>query len=348
MPIWYNNHLGHRITSQGAFPLQAKVKPIQAFPLPKTVKGLQQFAGMMNFYHRFVSKAAHIMRPIYDALAGKPTNLEWTEELQHPFTATKEALGHVTMLAHPQAVAPTALTGDVSGPAVRAVLEQYLGSWKPLVCFIRKLRPPEQKYSAFDRELLAAYRAIRHFRYFLEGCSFTLYTDHNPLTFAIFKASDPWSPRQQRHLAYISEFTTDVRHIDGKSDCFVDTLSRAAISAMTSHIPDVDFNAMAAAQRADEGIASFRSIAITGLDLLHITLGIGRNTICCDVSTGRLRPLVPDTWQRIVFDAIHVLSRPAIRATKKLVADKFVLPGLNKQVGIWAKTCLRCQAAKVN
>ena len=66
-------YLGHRITSQGAFPLPAKVEAIQAFPQPTTVKGLQQFAGMVIFYHRFVPKAAYIMRPIYDALAGKPT-----------------------------------------------------------------------------------------------------------------------------------------------------------------------------------------------------------------------------------------------------------------------------------
>ena len=39
---------------------------------------------------------------------------------------------------------------------------------------------------------------------------------------------------------------------------------------------------------------------------------------------------------------------PSIRATKQLVAAKFVWPGLRKQVGIWAKTCLRCQAAKVH
>ena len=107
MPIWYNNHrlsgpLHHK---PGAFPLPTKVEAIQVFPQPTTVKGLQQFAGMMNVYHRFVPKAAHIMRPIYDALAGKPTNLEWTEDLQQAFTATKEPLllcSHTHKLMHQQ------------------------------------------------------------------------------------------------------------------------------------------------------------------------------------------------------------------------------------------------------
>ena len=43
------------------------------------------------------------------------------------------------------------------------------------------------------------------------------------MTFAISKISDPWSPRQQRHLAYVSEFTTDVRHIEGKANTVADT-----------------------------------------------------------------------------------------------------------------------------
>ena len=213
------DYLGHHITSQGAVPLPDKVDAIRKFTRPTTVKGLQQFAGMINFYQRFVPKAAHIMRPIYNALAGKPTALEWSSDIEQAFTNAKEALAHATLLVHPHTDATTALTVDASGEAVGAVLEQDLDSWRPVAFFSRELRPPEQKYSTFDRELLAAYLAIRHFRYFLEGRSFTLYTDHKPLVCAISKASDPWSPRQQRQLAYISEFITDIRHIDGKNNC---------------------------------------------------------------------------------------------------------------------------------
>ena len=142
------------------------------------------------------------MRPIYDTLAGKPMTLKWSDEPGEAFTTAKEALAQATMLIHPHADKPTALTVDASGSAVGAVLEQNSdgSDWKPAAFFSRKLRPAEQNYSAFDRERLATYLAIRHFRYFLEGRSFTLFTDHKPLTFAISKISDPWSPRQQRHL----------------------------------------------------------------------------------------------------------------------------------------------------
>ena len=192
------DYLGHRITSQGAVPLPAKVEAIRMFTRPTTLKGLQQFAGMVNFYHHFVPNAAHIMRPIYDAMAGKPVTLEWSNDLEEASATAKEALAQATTLVHPHADKPIALTVDASGAAIGAVLEQNLGSWKPVAFFSRKLRAAEQKYSAFDRELLAAYLAIRHFRYFLEGRSFVLFFDHKPLTFAISKTIRARGPRGNR------------------------------------------------------------------------------------------------------------------------------------------------------
>ena len=133
------------------------------------------------------------------------------------FQDTKKALANATLLTHPRPDAQTSLTVDASDLAIGAVLQQFVdGAWVPLAFFSQKLRPPERKYSAFDRELLALYLGIRHFRYFLEGRQFVAFTDHKPLTFCMYKASDPWSSRQQRHLSYISEFTTDIRQCAGE------------------------------------------------------------------------------------------------------------------------------------
>ena len=67
-----------------------------------------------------------------------------------------------------------ALSVDASGTHVGAALQQEVssGSLQPLGFFSRKLNTAEQKYSAFDRELLAVYAAIRHFRSALEGRRF--------------------------------------------------------------------------------------------------------------------------------------------------------------------------------
>jgi hypothetical protein len=41
--------------------------------------------------------------------------------------------------------------------------------WRPLGFFSRKLTDTESRYSTFDRGLLAAHAAIKHFRHFCEG-----------------------------------------------------------------------------------------------------------------------------------------------------------------------------------
>ncbi|GFR62129.1 Pol polyprotein [Elysia marginata] len=207
---------------------------------------------MINFYHRFIPQAASLLLPLHDALR-KPQPRQligWTTDMDHAFTSCKAALADATMPSHPKPNAPIALTTDASDQAVGAVLEQYVqGVWQPLAFFSKRLRPPEQKYSTFDRELLRLYLAIRHFRFFLEGRPFTAYTDHKPLVGAMSKLSDPWTARQQRHLAFISEFTTDIMHVSGKSNIVADCLSRPALNNV---ILDIDYDAMAKAQKEDK------------------------------------------------------------------------------------------------
>ena len=350
--------LGHRISCHGATPLPAKVEAIRSFPTPTTTSGLQEFVGMVNFYHRFVPAAAQLMQPLYKALAGqtkKSAPLQWTDTLQHAFESTKEALAQATMLSHPQTSAPTSLTVDASDIAIGGVLEQNIdGQWQPLAFFSRQLRPPEQKYSAFDRELLAVHCGVRHFRYFLEGRIFTIFTDHKPLTFAMNKVSEPWSARQQRQLSAISEFSTDIQHISGKDNPVADALSRTTVEhdssddfGLSAISEGIDYEAMATAQLNDEEVQSLRT-SETSLQLKDISYGTNGTTVLCDISTGRARPVVPKSWQRKMFDAIHGLSHPGIRATRRLISQKMVWKGMTKQINTWAKTCTSCQRAKVH
>lgn len=98
---------------------------------------------------------------------------------------------------------------DACESAVGVVLEQLvINNWQLLPFFSRPLRPPEQKCSASDRELLALYLAIRHLRCFLEARDVVAFTDYRPLTFTFARRSDPWSALKQRYLACISEYTT--------------------------------------------------------------------------------------------------------------------------------------------
>ena len=94
----------------------------------------------------------------------------------------------------PRPGAQISLAVDASDSHVDSVLQQLMdGSWAPLAFISKKLSEAEQKYSTFDMELLTAYSSLRHFCFLLEGRDFTIFTDHKPLTLALFRVSPPWS-----------------------------------------------------------------------------------------------------------------------------------------------------------
>ncbi|KAL7842148.1 hypothetical protein SRHO_G00238370 [Serrasalmus rhombeus] len=284
--------LGHRVTQDGVVPLPSKVEAITTFPRPVTVRALQEFLGMVHFYHRFLPRAAQTMRPLYEALkGGKPKHtVDWSPDRDKAFVDAKAALAKAAMLAHPASSAPVALTTDASDYAVGAVYEQWVGNaWQPLAFFSRQLRPSEWKYSTFNRELLGVYLAIRHFRFLLEGRQFTVFVDHKPLTFAMSKVTQPWSGRQQRQLTYISEFMTDIAHLSGKHNYVADCLSRAVVGAV--HL-GLDYGRMAAEQATDPDVQACRS-STSGLRLQDVTFDNAGTTLLCDVSMGSPRPVVP-------------------------------------------------------
>ena len=88
------------------------------------------------------------------------------------------------------------------------------------------MSPAQRKYSAYDRELLAAYTAVKRFRYIVEGRDFRIFTDHKPLIFAFQQDLNKCSSRQFRYLDDISQFTNDIPHVNGVNNVVADALSR--------------------------------------------------------------------------------------------------------------------------
>jgi cleavage and polyadenylation specificity factor subunit 1 len=119
-------------------------------------------------------------------------------------------------LQHPAPNAELSLATDASDIHIGGVMQQKSGDHlRPLGFFSHKLTDTESRYSTFDRELLAAHAAIKYFRHFCEGQAFQLWTDHKTLVTAISRVSAPISPRQQRHLAFISEFNVQMLYLPG-------------------------------------------------------------------------------------------------------------------------------------
>jgi cleavage and polyadenylation specificity factor subunit 1 len=80
----------------------------------------------------------------------------------------------------------------------------------------------------------------------LEARYFGILTDDKPRTYAFSQKRDNCSPRQFNHLDFISQFTTDIRHISGQDNVVADALSRVE-AVCTS----VSSEALAASQATD-------------------------------------------------------------------------------------------------
>ena len=53
----------------------------------------------------------------------------------------------------------------------------------------------QEKYSAYDCELLAICEAVNHFCHMLEARHFTIFADHMPITYAFQQKRAKCSPR---------------------------------------------------------------------------------------------------------------------------------------------------------
>jgi transposase InsO family protein len=48
-----------------------------------------------------------------------------------------------------------------------------------------------------------------------------------------------------------------------------------------------------------------------------------------------------------VFDSLHSLSHPGVKATTRLITQRFVWPSVNKDCRDWARACITCQRSKI-
>ena len=73
------DHLGHVLSAEGIKPNPDKVKVLASLPPPSTVKSLQRFLGLANWFRRFIPDFATIAAPLTQLLH-KNAVWNWTPE----------------------------------------------------------------------------------------------------------------------------------------------------------------------------------------------------------------------------------------------------------------------------
>ena len=138
---------------------------------------------------------------------------ERTTKIQNAFKDTKTLLTKAVTLNHPIPSALLSLSTDASKVSLGASLDQWVDcAWRPLGLWSRSLRPEQQRYSTYIRELLAIKFAICHFVNEISGRNLIVWTDHKPLL-GTWKSPElqAHDPKAMNAINEISQFTSDIQ-----------------------------------------------------------------------------------------------------------------------------------------
>ncbi|CCD26818.1 reverse transcriptase/ribonuclease H family protein NDAI_0I02500 [Naumovozyma dairenensis CBS 421] len=217
--------LGYIISPNKISPLVTKCQAIDQFPSPKTVKQVQRFIGMINYYKRFIPNCSTVTQPIQEFIQEKS---KWLEKQNTAFKSLKNYLSDNPVLVTFKSDGRYRLTTDASKTGVGAVLKEVDKDNKLLGVvgyFSKSLHGAQQRYPAGELELLGIVEALNHFRYMLHGIHFIVRTDHISLL-SVQKIKEP-TRLVLRWLDELAEYDFELQYLAGPDNVVADALSRA-------------------------------------------------------------------------------------------------------------------------
>lgn len=217
--------LGHTISKDGISTSAGLVKTIREWPRPASIKDIQQFLGLTQFYQIYINKFAHIALPLSQLLAGGAT-FSWDNDKEQAFLTLKTAISSAPALRIFDPDLPTTVETDALGFALGDVLFQTdaSGVSRPVDFTLRKLQLAERNYPPHEQELLTVVHTLRMWRYYLDGSHFIVNTDH--ATIRHFPTQPKFTRRQARWMELLQEYDFDFKYKRGADNTVPDALSR--------------------------------------------------------------------------------------------------------------------------
>lgn len=162
-------YLRHVISGYGVAVDYSKVKNVLEWRVPHIVRG---FLGLTGYYRKFINGYGKIVRPLTDVT--KKDGFSWGSEAAAAFERLKKALSTAPVLALPDFTQPFQIEFDASGRGIGAMLMQ---SGRPIAYFSKALADTNLSKSVYEKELMALMLAVQHWRHYLIGRNFVVFTD---------------------------------------------------------------------------------------------------------------------------------------------------------------------------
>jgi hypothetical protein len=247
-------YLGHVISRAGVAMDHRKVQAVLDWPLPRSVKAVRVFLGLVGYYHCFIKGYCDISTSL-TALLHKDA-FRWGAEADITFRALQSALTLAPVHQLPIFTEPFIIECDASGVGIGAMQHQGRGS----VAFLsRQLASRHATLAAYERELIGLVLAMRHWRLYLWGHVFMIRTDHYILKFLLDQklATIP----QHQWISKLLGFDFCVEYKPGAANVVNNTLSQcdweAAVAILALSAPTFElFNVVQRALVTDLALLS--------------------------------------------------------------------------------------------
>ncbi|GFW38991.1 retrovirus-related Pol polyprotein from transposon 297 [Trichonephila clavipes] len=223
--------LGHIVGQGFRTPSEIKVQAVLEFPTPRTKTQIRAFLGLAGYYQKYINLFSVITAPLTDALKGraKKGEITWTTECENAFRELKGKLIDKPILYAPNFEREFIVQTDASNAGMGAVLTQLTeqGEEHPIHYLSKKFLEVDKRYCTTEKECARIVFAIKRLHYYLDGNSFLVMTDHNPLVWLNRNVSS--NPRLMRWALALQPYNFKIAHRSGKSHKNADSLSRSVI-----------------------------------------------------------------------------------------------------------------------
>ena len=185
-------YLGHVISAEGVSVGTERIQAIKNLKTPTSIKELRSVLGVLNFVRRFVLNFAEVTAPLVVLTRkGHETTSKFREAWEFSqdtaLARVKELLSSPPALKFPDFDREFQVHVDASEEGVGAFLAQPTKTSDQEVDIVayysQRFKSGQRHYSASMKVCCAVVLALTHWRPFLFGTRFTVFTDHRALMY---------------------------------------------------------------------------------------------------------------------------------------------------------------------
>ena len=223
--------VGHELDAQGINMTQKRIESTIAFTKPSSLKELQAFLGLVNYFRNHLRDHSLIAQPLYGMVTEATKHLHkvlvWTEAGSSAFQRLKDLVNNCPKLYFPDYALPIVLYTDASDYAHGAYLCQLrtvdgVEIEEPIRFLGGTFHGPQVRWSTIEKEAYAIHFALRKLDDLIGGVHFTIRTDHRNLLFM----NNHGSRKVLQWKLDIQHYDATIEHVPGKANIPADVFSR--------------------------------------------------------------------------------------------------------------------------